>query len=332
MENLIPQQNQLSVRNIDIVTQEINILTAQAQNMAIAYIIELGRRLKEAKGMLSHGEWGAWLKEKVSYSQSTANNYMKIYEEYGTQTPALLGSIANSQAFANLSYSKAIALLNVDREEREEFVEQNDVNSLSTRELNALIKERDKERKRAEEAEKEAERLRSFEKEVKESKLKVDEANADLLKVQMEKKKLEKEIGELQSTLDLKDQEISNLESNPALSEETYKKAKEEVRQELKEELNDLEQRENSLLSAKLDAEKQVKDAEEKILMLEKQLKMADKDTSEFKAIFDHFQDDADKLLEIISKIKNSDFEKAKKLLFAIKKIAKNIFSVKLGD
>lgn len=332
MENLIPQQNQLSVRNIDIVTQEINILTAQAQNMAIAYIIELGRRLKEAKGMLSHGEWGAWLKEKVSYSQSTANNYMKIYEEYGTQTPALLGSIANSQAFANLSYSKAIALLNVDREEREEFVEQNDVNSLSTRELNALIKERDKERKRAEEAEKEAERLRSFEKEVKESKLKVDEANADLLKVQMEKKKLEKEIGELQSTLDLKDQEISNLESNPALSEETYKMAKEEARQELKKELEDLEQREKSLLSAKLDAEKQVKDAEEKILMLEKQLKMADKDTSEFKAIFDHFQDDADKLLEIISKIKISDFEKAKKLLFAIKKVARNIFSVKLGD
>ena len=332
MENLIPQQNQLSVRNIAIITQEINFLTAQAQNMAIAYIIELGRRLKEAKGMLSHGEWGAWLKEKVSYSQSTANNYMKIYEEYGTQTPALLGSVANSQAFANLSYSKAIALLNVDREEREEFVEQNDVNSLSTRELNALIKERDKERKRAEEAEKEAERLRFFEKEVKESKLKVDEANADLLKVQMEKKKLEKEIGELQSTIDLKDQEISNLESNPALSEETYKMAKEEARQELKEELNDLEQREKSLLSAKLDAEKQVKDAEEKILMLEKQLKMADKDTSEFKAIFDHFQDDADKLLEIISKIKISDFEKAKKLLFAIKEVAKNIFSVKLGD
>lgn len=99
MENLIPipQQNQqLSVRNIETVTEEINILTAQAQTTAIAYIIELGRRLTEAKAMLPHGEWAGWLKDKVNYSQSTANNYMKIYEEYGTQTPALLGSAANS--------------------------------------------------------------------------------------------------------------------------------------------------------------------------------------------------------------------------------------------
>ena len=330
--DLIVQEAQLSVRNIDTITEEINVLTAQAQTMAIAYIIELGRRLTEAKAMLSHGEWGAWLKEKVNYSQSTANNYMKIYEEYGTQAPALLGSVANSQAFANLNYSKAVALLAVDREEREEFIEQNDVNSLSTREFNEMIKERNKERKRAEEAEKEIERLRTFEKEITENKLKVDEANADLLKVQLEKKKLEEQISKLKSTLDAKDKEIENLENNPALSDEAFEKAKEEARQELKKELENLEQREKSLLSAKLDAEKQAKDAEEKILMLEKQLKMADKDTSEFKAIFDHFQDDADKLLGIINKIKISNFEKAKKLLFAIKEVAKNLFSAKLGE
>ena len=332
MEDLIPQQNQLSVRDINTITEEINVLSAQAKNMAIAYIIELGRRLTEAKGMLSHGEWGAWLKEKVNYSQSTANNYMKIYEEYGTNQPALIGGFVNSQAFANLGYSKAIALLAMNREEREEFIEQNDVNSLSTRELNALIKERDEERKRAEEAEKEIERLRTFEKEVTENKLKVDEANADLLKVQLEKKKLEEQIGKLKSTLDAKDREIENLENNPALSDEAFEKAKEEARQELKKKLENIEQREKSLLSAKLDAEKQAKDAEEKILALEKQLKMADKDTSEFKAVFDHFQDDADKLLEIINKIKISDLEKAKKLLFAVKEVAKNLFSAKLGE
>ena len=335
MENLIPipQQNQqLSVRNIETVTEEINILTAQAQTTAIAYIIELGRRLTEAKAMLPHGEWTKWLKDKVNYSQSTANNYMKIYEEYGTKAPALLGSVANSQAFANLNYSKAVALLAVEREEREEFVIKNDVESLSTRELNEMIKERNKERQRAEEAEKEIERLRTYEKEVKDSKLKVDEADAELLKAQLEKKKLEEQIGKLKSTLDAKDKEIENLENNTALSDEAFEKAKEEARQELKQELENIEQREKSLLSAKLEAEKQAKDAEEKIIALEKQLKMADKDTSEFEAIFNHFQDDADKLLEIINKVKNADLEKAKKLLFAVKEVAKALFSTKLGE
>lgn len=231
-----------------------------------------------------------------------------------------------------MSYSKAVALLAVEREEREEFVIENDVESLSTRELNEMIKERNKERKRAEEAEKEIERLRTYEKEVKDSKLKVDEADAELLKAQLEKKKLEEQIGKLKSTLDAKDKEIENLETNTALSDEAFEKAKEEARQELKQELENIEQREKSLLSAKLEAEKQAKDAEEKILALEKQLKMADKETSEFKAVFDHFQDDADKLLEIINKVKNTDFEKAKKLLFAVKEVAKALFSTKLGE
>lgn len=28
--------------------------------------------------MLSHGEWGKWLKEEIHYSKSSANNMMRI--------------------------------------------------------------------------------------------------------------------------------------------------------------------------------------------------------------------------------------------------------------
>jgi hypothetical protein len=35
--------------------------------------IEIGRRLKEAKELVPHGEWGKWLEELVSYSQRMAD-------------------------------------------------------------------------------------------------------------------------------------------------------------------------------------------------------------------------------------------------------------------
>ncbi|KUO78350.1 MAG: hypothetical protein APF81_02885 [Desulfosporosinus sp. BRH_c37] len=36
------------------------------REILITNAIEIGRRLKEAKGLLPHGEWGKWLKESVS--------------------------------------------------------------------------------------------------------------------------------------------------------------------------------------------------------------------------------------------------------------------------
>ena len=79
--NIIIQENQQpSVRNIDTITSEILNIKAYAQNTALVCAIELGRRFKEAKSMLPHGEWGKWLKDTVDFSQSSVNNYMKIFE------------------------------------------------------------------------------------------------------------------------------------------------------------------------------------------------------------------------------------------------------------
>ena len=100
--------------------------------------------------MLPHGQWGGYVREQLGYSQSTANNMMRIFEEYGAAQQSLFGPEAKSQALGNLSYTKALRLLALPADEREEFAEANDVEAMSTRELEAAIRERDEARRQAE--------------------------------------------------------------------------------------------------------------------------------------------------------------------------------------
>ena len=139
-------------RTVETVTLEIQTLQHQAQQMLLGYAIEIGRRLLEVKAMLPHGQWGEYIKQKVGYSQSTANNLMRIFEEYGAPQQSMFGPEANSQALGNLSYTKALQLLAIPAEEREAFVEENHVEDMSTRELDKAIRERDEARAAAEHA------------------------------------------------------------------------------------------------------------------------------------------------------------------------------------
>ena len=115
-------------RSLEQVTNGIRILTAQtAANMC-----QLGKLLTEAKAMVGHGGWTEYLEKEVSYSQSTANNFMRLYEAYGEFGP-------NPQTFGNLGASKALELLALPEGKREEFAETHDVESMSVRELKAQI-------------------------------------------------------------------------------------------------------------------------------------------------------------------------------------------------
>lgn len=124
----------ITERSTDVIAAEINAIKFQTQTMMLQASSEIGKRLIEAKERLPHGEWGKWLKENVEYSQSTANNLMQIHVEYSS----------NSQAFGNLSYSKAVALLGIDAEDREAFLQENDVDEMSTREFQKIVKEKQK--------------------------------------------------------------------------------------------------------------------------------------------------------------------------------------------
>lgn len=130
------------IRTADMIAAEINAIKDQTRNIVLYNSIEIGRKLVEAKEIVGHGEWANWLENSVDYSQRTANNLMKIFKEYGAAQITLLGDNLNSQTYANLSYSQALALLGLPTEEREEFVKENNLEEMSTRELQEAIKEK----------------------------------------------------------------------------------------------------------------------------------------------------------------------------------------------
>ena len=135
----------ISERTPLLIAAEINTIKHQSRRIVLASAIEIGRRLKEAKALLKHGEWGNWLKESVYYSQRTADYLMQLYEEYGPKILASSDSIenSNSQPVANLTYTQALILLGLPEEERNSFITENHVDNMSVRELQQAVRERD---------------------------------------------------------------------------------------------------------------------------------------------------------------------------------------------
>lgn len=116
-----------------------------------ASIVFIGRALIEAKSQLSHGEWGRWLTERVEFSASSAENYMRIAREF-----------EGDSALLSLPYSKVLALLPVPKEDREAFARENAVEDKSVSQIKQLIRERDEARKHAAAAEAEIEKAHRF--------------------------------------------------------------------------------------------------------------------------------------------------------------------------
>ena len=95
-------------------------------------IVVIGQALREAKGQLAHGAWGDWLRDRVNFSQGTAENYMRIAEQVHGESTIL-----------DLPYTKILALLAVPETEREQFAQDNQVEDKSVSEIKRLIRERD---------------------------------------------------------------------------------------------------------------------------------------------------------------------------------------------
>lgn len=132
-----------SQRSLATVTAEIRTLQDASRRVVLGYSVEIGRRLVEAKDMVERGDWGRYLREELGFSQSTANNHMRIFEAYGADQMSLTGAEVNNQAFADLDYTKALALLALpSEEEREAFVAAHDMATISTRQLQEELRRR----------------------------------------------------------------------------------------------------------------------------------------------------------------------------------------------
>lgn len=335
MQNAVTEIKRESapVREIGIITAEIKDICRQAQTMALLYAVEIGRRLDEAKRALPYGMWGEWLKNEVEFSQSSANNFMKLYEEYGASQISIFGASVDSQTFANLPYSKALQLLAVPKEEREAFAAEVGASDLSVKELKAAIEDRDKAIKKAEEA-------RAREEELAEKLADAECAAEKSAAKTVEAEELKNRLGELTRELEKAKENAARLgeklkkaEKDPKIPKETLDKIRleaEEAAKKVAEEnakgaLNEARERaiaaETEATAAKLAA----KQAQERLEEAQKKLKTASPEVTAFKALFDSMQGTAAKLHSMIAKIAEEDAETAGKLSSALKAFGQSL-------
>lgn len=268
----------------EVLAAEIRALTASM----LSTIIEIGRRMCQAKEMLPHGEFGAWVKDETGYSQSTANNFMRLFQEYGAAQESLFGAEIKSQTFGNLPYSKALALLAIPAEEREEFARENHVEEMSTRELKQAIKERDELRRQLNEERAAAEgaSLRISDLEEKLEALK--NAPVEVAVQAADPEEVQRAVDEA-----LQKARAAHREELEAVAEEA-KKANEE-RDKLKKQLKQVLQKAEAAPESANDGA-----AQREVERLKKELAMADPVVAEFKGLFEQASGLVAKLLGLV--------------------------------
>ena len=127
------------VRSDREIAAQINAVKRQTAQVCLTAAVEIGRLLCEAKATVPYGDWGGWLEDNVNYSQSTANNLMRLYQNYGEQEQMSFLEENSLEIFGNLSPSQALALLGMPREERADYVETHDMETTSVRDIEAEI-------------------------------------------------------------------------------------------------------------------------------------------------------------------------------------------------
>ncbi len=322
------------VRDIQTVTTEINTLTAQYRYLSLAYAVEVGRRLEEAKSLLPHGEWGTWLAEKVSFSQRKANNLMQIFEAYGDSQITLFGAVPNSQTFANLPISKAIKLLALPSEEREEFAEENDVAAMSVRELEAAIKAKKDAEARAEELSEENARLQE----------QLENTGAEALAdAEEERDKALADLAALKKAADAAAEELKAAKVEAEKAKADAKKAKDklkeakahpEVPQEKIDEIQtEAAEKANQAIAERIadanrkiaEAEKRRLEAESKYEEIRKRAQVANPNVMRFKTLFEQAQDLVENLHAVYYAIAQETPDMAEKLHTALECFAGEI-------
>lgn len=190
-------------RDLEIIEGEILFYKRQAGSS----IIEIGKRLNEAKAQLSHGEWLPWLREKVGISERSAQDFMRLAREY-----------SKSAEIADLGASKALALLALSPTEREDFVAEKhevdgvekSVQDMTAKELKRAIEERDAARRnmeamkaRAEVAEQSLEKMEQDMRQLKElnrrAKETVEQKTEEFAKAEGDRRSLKQQLSELLS-------------------------------------------------------------------------------------------------------------------------------------
>lgn len=270
-------------RTIEAITGDI----LEAQRKGGEAVLTIGRCLIEAKDMLRHGEWLPWLAEKVGYSEKTAQNFMRLAREF-----------SNPQAIADLGATKALKLLALPADEREQFVADHNVIDMTTRQLEAAIKERDEARAHAQQAEQE----RS---EAQQSAQKLQETLHDVLE----------DRSDAYQRLEQLTEELDELKARPVevavetvVDQEAIDKARDEARAEMQAKLDKAKEAAAKAKYRQQEAEAKLDQVQTQLQDAERARKnavlAADEDMADFKALFNQVQDNANKMRGFLIKFR----------------------------
>ncbi len=277
-------------KDIETITGEILGLKEKAGTA----ILDIGRRLIDAKALLPHGEWLPWLTERVEFSERSAQNLMRLAREW-----------SNPQALADLGATKALTLLALPREEREQFLAEHNVIDMSARQLEAAIRERDEALKAAQAAKADAataeEARAKMEEDMRLLKIRMSGANEDREQAMEAVARLEKELAELK-------EKPVDVAVETVVDQEAVEKARDEIRAELKEKLK-------IARSQRREAEDALAAVQAQLDRLQKEERRAalsaDKDLAMFEVLFTQGQELANKLHGLLIKARGREDQTA---------------------
>ena len=257
-------------RTIEAITGDI----LEAKRTGGEAILTIGRCLIEAKDLLPHGEWLPWLTERVEFSPRTAQNFMRLAREW-----------TNTQTLADLGASKALSLLALPLEEREQFMEENNVIDMSARQLEAAIKERD---------------------EAKQSAQKLQETLHDVLE----------DRSDAYQRLEKLTEELDELKARPVevavetvVDQEAIDKARDEARAEMQAKLDKAKEAAAKAKYRQQEAEAKLDQVQTQLQDAERARKSAalaaDEDMAAFKVLFQQAQENANKMRGFLIKFRD---------------------------
>lgn len=273
-------------RSIEVITGEIVELKKQAGEA----ILGIGQRLIEAKEMLPHGEWLPWLTERVEFSERTAQNFIRLAREW-----------SNPQALADLGATKALTLLALPPEEREQFIEDHNVIDMSTRQLEQAIKERDEARAAAQRAE-------ADKRTAEQARAKMAEdmglLNASLASAQDAREQAMQDVARLEAELaDLKAQPV-DVAVETVVDQAAIEKARAEAVAEMQAKLDKAREKQKKAEAQRQEAQNQLETARRKLeeqTKAEKQENLAgDKEWAQFELLFNQAKDHANQMLDLL--------------------------------
>lgn len=317
-------------RTPELIGAEIRMYVDTGRRLSLLCGIEIGRRLTEAKEMLGHGEWLPWLERETEFSSSSAQRYMKLFDEYGASQQGLFGPETNSPTLGNLPISKALALLSVPESDRIEFAEEVDAEHISVRELEKKIQEREEQLKAAEQELKAAlQDQEGSEKALNEARERIRELAA--LNEELEKRPVEVAVETV------RDEEAIREAAAEAKAE--AEKQNERAQEGLKKQLADAEKKlaaaekerdklKQSAESAGSEAQKKAEEANREVERIRaeleetrKQLKASDSDVVAFGIWFNNIQSEWNSMMKELRNVEARDAEKGAKLRAAVQQL-----------